>query len=507
VASLKLDYGKDYRIVLPSTPLKLADGLSISGGRNIVLTGGMIESNDRGLYLKNQTGTVHVEDLAITGQGLKEGIDLDQRLGATVQLRNIRIDTVHGSYESNHADVLQTWAGPMVLRIDGLTASTTYQGFFLLPRQFTPGANIGTWDFRNVNITATAGSGYLLWNDGATNINSTKVRVSKAGGVTTKMLWPGSVAWPGVTMNASTDFVPAGSVGTGYSDVSSADTPGPSAGHERIGTATCVPDPGPTPAQVPSAEPVLSPPATSGTNSVWAAPALNDPQTISVARADSSGRVSLRLDNAKDYRIVLPSTPLKLADGLSISGGRNIVLIGGMIESNDRGLYLKNQTGTVHVEGLAITGQGLKEGIDLDQRLGATVQLVSIRIDIVHGSDETNRADVIQTWGGPRVLRIDGLTASTTDRGLFLLPREFDNVETDTWDFRNINITAAAGSGYLLWSDGTTTIKCTNVFVSSADGATSKTLWPNASTWPGVTVGTASDFVPAGSAGLSYAQA
>jgi hypothetical protein len=249
-------------------------------------------------------------------------------------------------------------------------------------------------------------------------------------------------------------------------------------------------------------------------NLAWAPPALSSPVTVNATTANQS----LKLDDAKDYRIVLPSIPLQVdAGGLAISGGHNVVLIGGTIESKvgavdtrHRGLFLKNQTGTIHVEGLAIIGASLTEGIDLDQRMGATVQLENIRVDEVHGSYTGEHADIIHTWAGPRELRIDGLTGRTSYQGFFLLPRqEIDGAPTytgplDPWDFRNINITGTAGSGYMLWKEDAS-IKNTNVYVNKADGATDKMLWPNASEWPGVTVGKpAADFVPAGLAGIGY---
>ena len=50
--------------------------------------------------------------------------------------------------------------------------------------------------------------------------------------------------------------------------------------------------------------------------------------------------------------------------GLTIEGGRNVVLVGGEIHhgqpissaSSNRGLYLVDQTGTVHVEGCGSVG-------------------------------------------------------------------------------------------------------------------------------------------------------
>ena len=51
--------------------------------------------------------------------------------------------------------------------IDGLTAFTDYQGFFLLPNQhfaLDKGGFLPTkWDFRRINLVGTELSAYLLW--------------------------------------------------------------------------------------------------------------------------------------------------------------------------------------------------------------------------------------------------------------------------------------------------------------------------------------------------------
>jgi hypothetical protein len=92
-----------------------------------------------------------------------EGIDLQEPVrGATVVLRDVLIDKVHGSYTTNHADLIQTWAGPSRLLIDGFTGTTGYQGFFLLPNQLYKGPSPRVFDLRNVDIDDSHG-GYALW--------------------------------------------------------------------------------------------------------------------------------------------------------------------------------------------------------------------------------------------------------------------------------------------------------------------------------------------------------
>jgi hypothetical protein len=178
--SLKLSTSKDYVLKLAADkPVYLPKGLDITGGRNVVVIGGQVdvrngytasngEATRRGMYLKGQTGTVYIEGVrfsSTTTGTLTEGIDLDERLGAQVVLQNVRVDHLKGSYATNHADGLQTWAGPRKLLIDGLSIDTDYQGMFLLPNQHFTGPAPELFDLRNISITGEPGSGYLLWKD------------------------------------------------------------------------------------------------------------------------------------------------------------------------------------------------------------------------------------------------------------------------------------------------------------------------------------------------------
>lgn len=190
----------------------------------------------------------------------------------------------------------------------------------------------------------------------------------------------------------------------------------------------------------------------------WAPPPLVTPTTVNV----SAQQRSLKLNDLQDYRVVLPSDGTELAGGVTISGGRNVVVIGGTIKVPSRaqqpdskarrGLYLKGQTGTVHVEGVRLTGE-LSDAINLDERKGAVVQLQNIQVDLVYGSREGHHADVIQTWAGPRELRIDGLRAATQYQGLFLLPTQqwSQGRDPDLVEVRRSMITMLPGSSYALW--------------------------------------------------------
>jgi hypothetical protein len=198
----------------------------------------------------------------------------------------------------------------------------------------------------------------------------------------------------------------------------------------------------------------------------WAPPALTAPVSIAVGNSSAT----LALDNRRDYVLHLPAArPAVRPAGLVISGGHNVVLVGGSVDVaggirtwngkvQRRAMYLKGQTGTVFIEGvsfLSSTTGGLTEGINLDQRLGATVVLQNIRLGRLVGSRATNHADGLQTWAGPRRLLIDGLSMQTQYQGMFLLPNQHfkKGPAPELFDLRNISIVGEPGSGYLLWRD------------------------------------------------------
>ena len=262
-----------------------------------------------------------------------------------------------------------------------------------------------------------------------------------------------------------------------------------------------------------------APGTTAGPRLSWAPPVLSSPVTIQV----SASRNNLSLDPARDYVLQMPSTPVTVAGGLTVVGGRNVVLVGGEIRipagvaadgRANRGLYLKQQTGTVHVEGLLISGAGLGEGIDLDQRLGAVVQLQNVRVEHLAGTREGHHADVLQTWAGPRVLRVDGLSGSSDYQGMFLLPQQFGTqAQPEVFDLRRVDLRGSSVSGYMLWRDSLAwPLTVSDVWVSPRNpDSRDSFLWPKGSgagtsAWPSVNVGTPAQgsFVPAGRAGTGY---
>jgi hypothetical protein len=129
-----LDSTKDY--ILRLGHRTDAGGLVVRGGRNVVIIGGWITPRltttaweGRGLTFWNQTGTVHVEGVLIDGAG--DGI-LVNAPQARFQIENVRISVSapNHDFSLNHPDVIQTWSGPAEMRIDRMTASSDYQGFY-----------------------------------------------------------------------------------------------------------------------------------------------------------------------------------------------------------------------------------------------------------------------------------------------------------------------------------------------------------------------------------------
>ncbi|HEY1591791.1 MAG TPA: hypothetical protein VGF81_08355 [Solirubrobacteraceae bacterium] len=160
--NLQLDQSKDYVLVCPPGPVDLPGKLSVWGGHNVVIEDCDLQtSNDWVAYLHNQTGTLWIHDVHFGGTNLGGGVQL-QEPGATVVMRDVLFDDVFGSYTTNHAELIQTWAGPDRLLIDGLTGSTNYQGLYMLPNQFYTGPEPTQWDLRNIDIDNSQG-GYAMW--------------------------------------------------------------------------------------------------------------------------------------------------------------------------------------------------------------------------------------------------------------------------------------------------------------------------------------------------------
>jgi hypothetical protein len=162
--SLTLSRSQDYVVECPPGRFDVSGKITIWGGHNVVFENCdeyvTNRAGDWAGYLEDQTGTLWVHDVHFGGAHLTGGMQL-QEPRATVVLRDVLFDKVYGSYRTNHAECVQTWAGPARFLIDGLECPTTYQGLYLLPNQWDSKTVETAWDFRNVRIDGDGA--YDLW--------------------------------------------------------------------------------------------------------------------------------------------------------------------------------------------------------------------------------------------------------------------------------------------------------------------------------------------------------
>jgi hypothetical protein len=173
------------------------------------------------VYLKDQTGTVHFEGVRMTGD-LSDAFNVDERQGAIVQIENVQVDLVHGGGGDgkHHADVIQTWAGPRVLRVDGLRAATQYQGFFLLPnQQWEEGEEPESFVFRRTVLSMMPHAGYAVWlpdrNPAWLDFSGIIVRVG-SGTARNKLSWPNSSLGLTIVDPDTAVDLPSGTPGGSY---------------------------------------------------------------------------------------------------------------------------------------------------------------------------------------------------------------------------------------------------------------------------------------------------
>lgn len=161
--NLVLDQSKDYILECRPGAVNLTWALVVWGGHNVVFQNCHVNVTvpNWSAAFKNQTGTLWIHDVRFGGRHLHGGIQL-QEPTATVVMRDVLFDRVYGSYTTDHAECVQTWAGPRRLLVDGLTCPTSYQGLFLLPNQFYTGRAPTIFDLRHVDIDDSRG-GYALW--------------------------------------------------------------------------------------------------------------------------------------------------------------------------------------------------------------------------------------------------------------------------------------------------------------------------------------------------------
>lgn len=201
----------------------------------------------------------------------------------------------------------------------------------------------------------------------------------------------------------------------------------------------------------------------------YAPPVLQNPIYLNV----TNEYFSPKLKANQDYVFVMPSS-IKTGGGIMIEGGRNVVIIGGHIKmprsvntaSADqyrRAIYIKNNQGTVHLEGLTIEGDGYTnfDGIAISSPQ-SIVQVQNMRIVDLFGTNKKSttlahdtgfHADIIQPFGGVKALRVDKLTGSSHYQGL-QLATSYDPI--GRVDLSRVNISSLGeqtkmSGGQLLW--------------------------------------------------------
>jgi hypothetical protein len=242
---------------------------------------------------------------------------------------------------------------------------------------------------------------------------------------------------------------------------------------------------------------VGSQPAAQGGALMWASPELENPIIMQLDR----GRSVHRLREGQDYIVVFPKDGQKVGS-TALIGGRNIVIVGGSatVPASDemkRALYIKDATGTVHVEGLEVT---CTKGAEFDafaiSAPEATVQLQNIRA-CVRGTQNGFHGDLIQPWGGVKELRVGHFTGFSGYQG-FQLPairsRTVGQVTLAKVDLHSIDEQipraepSGGNGGFLLWTIGGTS--CDRTFPISmsefyAEGRPGRS--PGSIVWPAST--------------------
>ncbi len=196
--------------------------MQIDGGRNITISGGSLTNytgTGAALLYFTDNGTdgaavpgrviyvAHVhEDLSVGDQ--RDAIGL-QTPSAIVELEDIHVVGVHGAGTQNHSDIVQNYSAVRALRVDRLTGSSDYQGFFIRPQE---GA-IGQITLRRVNLQLNPSSTdaysqilFLSNPDGSTDpISFDQVYVdnTRSGQTAQAAVYPDGTASPSSSFNGT----------------------------------------------------------------------------------------------------------------------------------------------------------------------------------------------------------------------------------------------------------------------------------------------------------------
>jgi hypothetical protein len=223
----------------------------------------------------------------------------------------------------------------------------------------------------------------------------------------------------------------------------------------------------------------------------WEPPDLDDPILLRLTPEPNA----LHLDPERDYIIELPNEPLRR--GINLSGGRNVVILGGEIDipwqgaapsiAARRALHLTSATGTIHVEGLLLHGDDISEGIQVNAP-AAIVQIQNVAVLDIRARDQVgftdNHPDLIQSYGNARELRVDRFTGSTDYQGLFF-QADFHGPQHGPIRLSRVNITGRSTARYLLWFapvPGSGDVVLDDVWLmvpEEREGGLGRAVWPN----------------------------
>ncbi|TFV64669.1 hypothetical protein E4P41_00010 [Geodermatophilus sp. DF01-2] len=251
---------------------------------------------------------------------------------------------------------------------------------------------------------------------------------------------------------------------------------------------------------------------------------------------------SLTTVNGRGGDVYVQLSPDHPVGPIAITDCRNAVVIGGHITvlpsatvngADQRAIYVRNCTGTVHIEGVHIDGAvsgAQSDGIAVNAPK-AVLQIQNVRVDGLRGGASGNHADVFQPWGGVREFRIDRLSGSSNFQGLHIFENrgEIGRGIIRNTDIAGTDVKPIDKGGYYIWTDcdDDYPLLLDNVYVTPRPGRPfSQSVWPSVThkecpakvsegmaTWPaddsitgGVHEGRPSSgaFVPAGTVGLGY---
>ena len=203
----------------------------------------------------------------------------------------------------------------------------------------------------------------------------------------------------------------------------------------------------------------------SGAKLAWAPPTLSSPITINV-----SNQNSLIYLDAGRYIVKMPSSPLTVSGGLSLIGGRNVVIVGGEIF---RDTPISQSAGVDAAYGIALIG---KPAPSTSRACGFTAE-ESARRDCSRTriARATTRLSRSRTAGSRASIRSTGMSTQTRfspmvgleccgsirdtliSNGVTLQtqPCDVGTSRPHDWDYRHVNLVHQTPDAYALWKNCT----------------------------------------------------